>query len=139
MYIFCTKVRFSFVFLLGKICFTKCNVNIHLFTKLFITRRIILFFLCNYTYSFSVQLNNEKLNKIADRIISLFPAECKEVYYCPPVKKKDSRNQKSGNAKGKQVDKNRNMLAFLRKCQLIPLSKSFSTNNFEDEDNSDES
>jgi len=55
------------------------------------------------------------------------------------VKKKDLRNHKSGIAKGKLVDKNRNMLAFLRKCQLIPLSRSFSTNNFEDENNFNES
>ncbi|XP_018371195.1 PREDICTED: uncharacterized protein LOC108766410, partial [Trachymyrmex cornetzi] len=67
----------------------------------------------------NVQLNNDKLNKIANHIITLFPAECKEVYYCPPVKKKDSKNHKSGIARGKLVDKNRNMLAFLRKCQLI--------------------
>ncbi|XP_024877805.1 uncharacterized protein LOC112458415 [Temnothorax curvispinosus] len=43
----------------------------------------------------NVQLNNEKLNKIADHIITLFPAECKEVYYCPPIKKKQSKDQKS--------------------------------------------
>ncbi|KYN13739.1 hypothetical protein ALC57_14062 [Trachymyrmex cornetzi] len=87
-----------------------------IFAKLFIARRIIIY---NCTYSFSVQLNNDKLNKIANHIITLFPAECKEVYYCPPVKKKDSKNHKSGIARGKLVDKNRNMLAFLRKCQLI--------------------
>ncbi|XP_039308866.1 uncharacterized protein LOC113005534 [Solenopsis invicta] len=82
----------------------------------------------------NIQLNNETLKKIADHIITLFPAECKEVYYCPPVKKKDSKNEKSGIAKEKLVDKNRNMLAFLRKCQLIPLNKSSSTHDSKDEE-----
>ncbi|XP_071652958.1 uncharacterized protein [Temnothorax longispinosus] len=87
-----------------------------------------------FDININVQLNNEKLNKIADHIITLFPAECKEVYYCPPIKKKQSKDQKSGIAKGKLVDKNRNMLAFLRKYKLIPLSKSVSVNSSTDED-----
>lgn len=111
------------------------NVNVHICEIIYKTRRIIiLIFLCNYIYCFSVQLNNEKLNKIADYIITLFPAECKEVYYCSPVKKKESKNLRSGIAKGKLVDKNRNMLAFLRKYQLISLTKSVSANSSKDED-----
>lgn len=92
-------------------------------------------FLCNCT--FSVQLNNEKLDKVANHIISLFPAECKEIYYCPPVKKIYCKDHRSGIAKGK-LDKNRNMLSFLRKYQLLPSNKSLSMNTLTDEDTSNE-
>lgn len=79
-------------------------------------------------------MNNVKINAIANHIITLFPAECKEVYYCPPVPKKNSKNRISGIAKGKLVDKHRNMLAFLRKYKLIPLDSSPSANNSNYED-----
>lgn len=88
--------------------------------------------------SFSIILTNEKLNDIADHIINLFPAECKEVYYCPPVKKGKSKTHKSGIAKGKLVDKNRNMLTFLRKYKLISSNKSSENNSSTDEDSLDE-
>lgn len=129
------NIHFPLLFLFGK-SFTTSNVNIHLCEIIYKTR-IISVFLCNCIYFFSIQLNNEKLNKIADHIITLFPAECKEVYYCPPMKSKDSKNHKSGIAKGKLVDKNRNMLAFLRKYQLIPLSKSVPTNSSKNENSFD--
>ncbi|KAJ8911123.1 hypothetical protein NQ315_003298, partial [Exocentrus adspersus] len=50
----------------------------------------------------------------------LFPCEISEAYYLPPVKKRDSRDNKSGVAKGKLVDKFRNKLTFLREAGLLP-------------------
>lgn len=52
------------------------------------------------------------------------------------MRKTDSRNNKSGIAKGKLVDKYRNMLSFLRKYKLVSSSESENSNQYDE--NSDE-
>jgi hypothetical protein len=51
--------------------------------------------------------------------VELFPKECKEVYFSAPVPKRYSKTNTAGIARGKLVDKNRNMLQFLRKCKML--------------------
>lgn len=54
------------------------------------------------------------------------------------MKKKYTRDHRSGIAKGKLIDKNRNMLSFLRKYQLLPSNKSSQMNTLTDKDSSNE-
>ncbi|XP_039303045.1 uncharacterized protein LOC120357201 [Solenopsis invicta] len=63
-------------------------------------------------------LRNEDFDAIADNIVHVFPEECKETYYVPPVSKRDSSNQKSKVAKGKLVDKYWNKISFLREAKI---------------------
>lgn len=46
---------------------------------------------------------------ITEKICLLFPEECAETYYIPPVSSKCSPDKKPINAKGKLVDKYRNL------------------------------
>ncbi|XP_031329053.1 uncharacterized protein LOC116160061 [Photinus pyralis] len=66
------------------------------------------------------RLTNFHFNAICDKIIETFPKEVKEAYYTPPIKKRQSRDNKPGIAKGKLVDKYRNKLTFLRKAKILP-------------------
>lgn len=65
------------------------------------------------------RLTNEDFNRIADNIITVFPKEVKTTYFIEPLKKKFSKENKSGFARGKLTDKYRNRLTFLRKAGLI--------------------
>ncbi|KAJ8909691.1 hypothetical protein NQ315_011425 [Exocentrus adspersus] len=65
-------------------------------------------------------MSNSDYAVLARKIQELFPCEISEAYYLPPVKKRDSRDNKSGVAKGKLVDKFRNKLTFLREAGLLP-------------------
>ncbi|KAF5270171.1 hypothetical protein FQR65_LT05651 [Abscondita terminalis] len=46
--------------------------------------------------------------------------QVKEVYFTAPVKKRQSRDNKSEAAKGKLIDKYRNKLTFLRRAHILP-------------------
>ena len=65
---------------------------------------------------FCRQLENADHDFIASKIISLFRNECKETYYVPPIRKKDSSVNKSILAKGKLIDMYRNDKTFIRSC-----------------------
>ncbi|XP_030762270.1 uncharacterized protein LOC115887090 [Sitophilus oryzae] len=65
------------------------------------------------------RLTNEDFDAIADNIITVFPKEVKTTYFIEPLKKKFSKENKSGFARGKLTDKYRNRLTFLRKAGLI--------------------
>lgn len=65
-------------------------------------------------------MSNEDFEDISKLIVSLFPTEVKEVYLTPPVKKRQSRDNKSEAAKGKLIDKYRNKLTFLRRAGILP-------------------
>ncbi|KAB0803135.1 hypothetical protein PPYR_00105 [Photinus pyralis] len=70
--------------------------------------------------NYTTHLKNEDFNFLSSKIIALFPCETKEAYYLPPIKKRDSRDNKPGVAKGKLVDKFRNKLTFLRESGILP-------------------
>lgn len=61
---------------------------------------------------------------LSNKIVELFPSEIQETYYLQPVRKRDSRDNKAGIAKGKLVDKFRNRLTFLREAGLLPSRES---------------
>lgn len=64
-------------------------------------------------------LTNDNFEQLATQIVELFPNECAESFYVPPVKKKDSRTHKSGISKGKLVDKYRNKCTFIRAAKNL--------------------
>lgn len=64
-------------------------------------------------------LCNDDFNYLATKIIELFPNECKETYFVPPVKKKESRDKKSEISKEKLVDKWRNARTFIRSAEKL--------------------
>lgn len=64
-----------------------------------------------------------------------FPQEIPQVYFSSPIRKKKSRDNKSGIARGKLVDKYRNRLTFLREAGVLSSSRSTEIN----EDSSQES
>ncbi|CAG9822215.1 unnamed protein product [Phaedon cochleariae] len=66
------------------------------------------------------RLQNSDFNKISQDIAKLFPNEVPGVYYTAPIKKRNSRNNKSIVARGKLIDKYRNKLSFLRKASALP-------------------
>lgn len=86
----------------------------------------------------SVRLTNNILSLVSDAIVELFPKECKELYYASPLRKRHSKNNRSGIARGKLVDKNRNMLQFLRKCKLLQPKNPHSDDD-DNNENGDES
>ncbi|XP_068902975.1 uncharacterized protein [Tenebrio molitor] len=76
--------------------------------------------ICNFfDIDINVRLTNDILSQVANAIVELFPKECKEVYFSAPVPKRYSKTNTAGIARGKLVDKNRNMLQFLRKCKML--------------------
>ncbi|CAG5083878.1 Protein of unknown function [Cotesia congregata] len=62
----------------------------------------------------NITLVNEDHEELASKIVELFPAECTQTFYVPPVKKKDSLSNMSLISKGKLVDKYRNTLVIIR-------------------------
>lgn len=72
-------------------------------------------------FSFYSRLRHDEYNKIGAKIVDLFPKEALGTYYVPPIKKHDSLTGKSTLAKGKLVDKVRNLI---HKCQeAVPKRK----------------
>lgn len=57
------------------------------------------------------RLTPEDYNIITSKIICLFPTESPSTYYVPAIKKSDSVHGKSILARGKLVDKSRNLLS----------------------------
>lgn len=76
-----------------------------------------------YLFHIFRRLTNNDFSFIVDKIIELFPKEKKEVYYVPPIRKRNSIDGRSGIAKGKLIDKYRNTLTFLREAKLLPSLK----------------
>lgn len=56
------------------------------------------------------RLRHEEFNIITSKIVSLFPSEYPGTYYVPAVKKRDSKIGRPILAKGKLVDKCKNLL-----------------------------
>lgn len=56
------------------------------------------------------RLKQDQYQLITDKIIRLFPRESEATYYCPYMPKKDSKTGKCVLAKGRIVDKVRNIL-----------------------------
>ncbi|KAK5648037.1 hypothetical protein RI129_002929 [Pyrocoelia pectoralis] len=63
-----------------------------------------------YTYIIKNRLRHEEYNKISAKIITLFPTEIMGIYYVPPIKKQYSTTGKSIVARGKLVDKLKNII-----------------------------
>lgn len=76
----------------------------------------------NEIYFFS-RLVNEDFEFLAREITKIFPNERKEVYYIPAIRKRHSRDNKCGFARGKLLDKYKNKLTFLRRAKLIPTTR----------------
>ncbi|KAB0805329.1 hypothetical protein PPYR_02299, partial [Photinus pyralis] len=67
-----------------------------------------------YSYIIKNRMKHEEYNQVAAKIISLFPRECLGTYYVPPIRKSESIIGKSVLARGKLVDKVRNLI---HKCE----------------------
>lgn len=63
-----------------------------------------------YTYIVNCRITYEEYNVLAAKIITLFPKESIGTYFTKPIKKIDSINGRSTVARGKLVDKVRNLL-----------------------------
>lgn len=55
-------------------------------------------------------MKHEDYNIITAKIITLFPTEATQTYYIPSIRKNDSFNRRSIVARGKLVDKARNLI-----------------------------
>ncbi|KAF5276400.1 hypothetical protein FQR65_LT16348 [Abscondita terminalis] len=93
----------------------------------------------NVCHTVNILGDNFNLKDLLDKalIVKEFPKELPQVYFTSPIKKRQSKENKSGNARGKLVDKYRNRLTFLRQDSLL-LSRSSSevaldTETFEDD------
>ncbi|CAG5096521.1 Protein of unknown function [Cotesia congregata] len=79
--------------------------------------------LCEIIVIYCLQKNltliNEDFEELAEKIVNLFPAECIQTFYVPPVKKKNSLRQVSQISKGKLVDKYRNTLTTIRSLRKV--------------------
>ncbi|KAG5900544.1 hypothetical protein JTB14_022851 [Gonioctena quinquepunctata] len=63
-----------------------------------------------FKYHVTHRLKHEDYILITAKIITLCPTEATQTYYIPSVRKKDSFNQNSIAARGKLVDKARNLI-----------------------------
>jgi len=70
-------------------------------------------------FLFLKNTSKRRFAKITEEIIELFPKECKETYYMPPIRKKYLKNDKAGISRGKLVDKFRNALNFIRSAEKL--------------------
>ncbi|KAM0731576.1 hypothetical protein ACS0PU_002636 [Formica fusca] len=68
-------------------------------------------------------LTNDDIEIIATKISDLFPNETSETYYIPPTKLLSHGNIRVSIARGKLIDKHRNLLRELRKCGLFVKNK----------------
>lgn len=74
------------------------------------------------TLFFRVLTNND-IEIIATKISDLFPNEISETYYVPPTKLLSHGNIRVSIARGKLIDKHRNLLRELRKCGHLVKNK----------------
>lgn len=81
-----------------------------------------------YVKIFSRVLKNDEIQIIATKISKLFPNETSETYYVPPTKILLNGTIKVSIARGKLVDKQKNLLRELRKCGLFMKYKNPSKN-----------
>ncbi|KAK4886725.1 hypothetical protein RN001_002996 [Aquatica leii] len=81
-----------------------------------------------FNYVSKHRLNHEEYNIITSKIIGLFPSESAGVYYIPAVKKINSPTGRSLLAKGKLVDKCRNLL---HNCADVVIQKLRKSNSDE--------
>lgn len=84
--------------------------------------------------NFSSRLTNDDFDSISDDIIKVFPKEVKETYYILPIRKCNSKDNRSSVARGKLVDKYKNKITFLRTAGILPhcrIRKESSENNVE--------
>lgn len=65
-------------------------------------------FIINLFYS--SRLKHPEYNILTSKIISLFPNESASTYYVPAIRKADSTNRKHILARGKLVDKTKNLI-----------------------------
>lgn len=65
------------------------------------------------------RVTNDDFEHISLQIVELFPEECALTYYVPPVRKINSRADKSGVSKGRLVDKYRNKSTFIRAANKL--------------------
>ncbi|CAH0550863.1 unnamed protein product [Brassicogethes aeneus] len=75
------------------------------------------------------RLSNQDFRILSQKIVSEFPNELPQVYFASPIKKRNSREKKSGIARGKLVDKYRNRLTFLREAGILSSSRRPSESN----------
>ncbi|XP_045478841.1 uncharacterized protein LOC123683886 isoform X2 [Harmonia axyridis] len=78
------------------------------------------------------KLNNEDFRKLAKHIVDIFPREIPQVYFTSPIKKRFAKDEKSGIARGKLVDKYRNRLTFLRSAGILPCRQFTEENDLQD-------
>lgn len=62
---------------------------------------------------------NDDFDHVAKKVATLFPNEIAETYYVDPVKKSASRDNKPGRAKGKLIDKYRNIIAIINRANRL--------------------
>ncbi|KAK9680854.1 hypothetical protein QE152_g38780 [Popillia japonica] len=63
-----------------------------------------------FTYIINHRLKHPEYNILTSKIISLFPNESASTYYVPAIRKADSTNRKHILARGKLVDKTKNLI-----------------------------
>jgi len=73
-------------------------------------------------------LKNEDFQQISHEIVKLFPHESKEIYFIPPIRKKDSKEDKAGISRGKLVDRFRNDIKFINCINKLKKSKQIEEN-----------
>lgn len=74
-------------------------------------------------------LKNEDFEQISHEIVRLFPCENKETYYIPPIRKRDSKENKAGISRGKLVDRFRNDTKFINSGGNLKKSKNQTVTN----------
>lgn len=62
-----------------------------------------------YINIFCSTLNHEDFAILTDKIVDIFALECREIYFIPSVSGKDTIDRKPINARGKLIDKYRNL------------------------------
>lgn len=90
---------------------------------------LLLLKLIEFFYS---RLRHEDYNTITAKIVTLFSKEAAQVYYIPSVKKRDSFSGHSIVARGKLVDKARNLIC-KSETTAITRKRKVSSNQCEDD------
>lgn len=80
----------------------------------------------SYNVFFFRILSNNDIEILAKKITEVFPNETSETYYVLPTKLMYNGHVKASIARGKLVDKHRNILRDLRKCGLFAKNKNLS-------------
>lgn len=80
------------------------------------TRQFLIYLLI---FFLSRRLTNEDFRRLSKHIVEQFPGEWHQVYFTSPIKKRNSKDSKSGIARGKLIDKYRNRLTLLRQSGIL--------------------